>query len=718
MLKNVQITTRLKLAFTVIYTFLLITAVLSILSMRSIASNNESSMHTITEPLVLLGRFANSTDKLHYTENDIEQFTLVKSELENLLFSIRDIYEEAKLQHSEEYGVVLELQRAYDAYTQGVLTGREESYLLQRSEESKQQIDKLLSMLGQSSEDYYRDNKKHENLTTLGFVFLALLGLQLTFFLTRFLIRGILQPLEMIIDTTKEIAKGNLSIRINYKSKSSVGLLAENLTNMVNTLCNLILDIDELVKRQNKGEMSARINTKNYQGAYSAIADGINLMVNDYVKMTEEIIGCAQQFEKGNFKIQLPQYQGDKQRTNVAFESLSSNLKQITEDINGLVAKASEGKLSSRADETRYTGDWAYIIIQLNHLLNVIVEPINESAAVLSEVSRGNLSVSVNGDFQGDFAIIKNSINQTIAFLKSYIDEIAQVLQRIADNNLSVMINREYVGDFRQMKTSINMIIDKLNIVMRDIKRMSLEISSASGDVRNSSEILANATNEQSMSIVTLTDMIESINDKLYTTSKSTTEAESYANYVHDNALQADLQMKKMIEAMDAIKIASSTIYKVIKTIEDIAMQTNLLALNASIEAVKASEHGKGFGVVAQEVKQLATKSKVAVGDTRVLIESSFAKVSDGVLIANQTAEILNSIVSNISQIKQVAGNISSSASEQVEDMKHIQDDVLKISRLTTNNMAISEENSSCAAEFSAQADSLQKMSELFVLSE
>ncbi len=718
MLKNAKITTRLKLAFTVIYAFLLITAVLSILSMRSIANNNQNSMQTITEPLVLLGRFANGVDKLHYIENDIQQFTLVKLELENLLLSMKDIYEQAKMEDSDEYGILLELLCVYDEYAQGVITGQEKTYLLQRSEETIHKTDKLFLMLGQESKNYYLDNKKHENLTTIGFVFLALLGLQLTLFLTRSLIRGILQPLEMIIDTTKEIAKGNLSVRINYKSRSSIGVLAENLTNMVNTLCDLILDIDELVKRQNKGEMSARINTENYQGAFSAIASGINLMVNDYAKMTDEIIGCAQQFEKGNFDIQLPPYQGDKQRANFAFDSLSYNLKQISEDISGLVSKASEGKLSSRADEKRYTGDWAYIIIQLNNLLNVIIEPINESAAVLSEVSRGNLSVGVNGDFHGDFAIIKNSINQTIAFLKSYIDEIAEVLQHIANNDLSVLISREYIGDFRQMKTSINMIIRKLNLVMQDIKRMSLQISSASGDIMRSSETLADATNQQAMSIVTLTDMIESINGKIYNTSKSTTEAESYANYVNHNALQADLQMKQMIEAMDAIKTASFDIYKIIKTIEDISMQTNLLALNASIEAAKANEYGKGFGVVAQEVKQLSAKTKAAVGNTRLLIDSSFAKVSDGVLIANQTAEILKNIVSDISQIKQVTGNINSSASEQVGDMKQIHDDVLKISQLTTNNMAISEESASCAAEFSTQADSLQKMSEMFVLSE
>ncbi len=716
MLKNIKIATRFKLAFSVIYGFTILVAIIAIFTMRDIAETNEESIKLVTEPLVLIGQFANGVDRLHYEEGDATKFSGTVSQLKILLESVKTTYEENAMQNTEEYKDIIALINTFYDYSSSVSSKENQLETLEKSEETIALVDKILLELKNHSNEHFLENRSSENISTLAFVLLILVGLQLTMLIYRSLLRGIILPLVEIADAAEEIAQGNLTVRIKYQSTNNIGMVAKNLTRVVNTLCDLILDIDNLVKLQNDGEMSARINSQKYEGAYSSITEGINEMVSSYVDMTNEVIECAQNFEQGNFNIYIPTYSGDKERASIAFNKLSLNLKSISEDINSLVYSAAHGNLSARADENKYDGDWASIITTLNNLLNVIIAPINESAIVLSEISKGNLNTEVTGNFEGDFSIIKDSLNSTISFIKSYISEVSYILNKIAANDLSTSITRDYVGDFKEIKQSINMIIGKLNIVMRDIKNMSLRISAGSDEMMTSSESLADASSRQAGSIGALTEMIDNINSKLALTSKSAQNAENYADYAHSNAMNVDYKMREMVEAIYEIRKSSLDIRNVIKTIEDIAFQTSILSLNASIEAARAGEKGRGFAVVADEVGQLAKKSSDAVETTTVLIENSSSKVVQGVKIADETAKILQSIVADINNIRSTASEISNSAQEQVEEMTRISIDVENISTLTTENLSISEESAACATEFSAEADSLRHTAEAFIL--
>ncbi len=716
--RNTKISTRLKVAFSATYVFLFLVIVISVFSMRAIARNSQVSVDTITEPLVLIGQFSNGIDKLHFAENDPAIFNEIYTGLKENLLAVKDIFEANKLQGSVEYECLIELIATFEELDGSNVGGEGYVLPLEKRAKSIDLVDKLLVSLNNDSHLFFKENKAQVNMATIAFVLIAFVGLQLTMLIYGSLLKGISEPLDEIINAAGEIARGNLSVKIKYQSKSNIGRLACNLTGVSNIICDLILDIRHLVRLQNEGKMSARINGDKYSGAYLSIVQGINQMVGSYVDMTNEVISCAQQFEAGNFSISLPEYLGEKQRANLAFNSLSGNLKNISDDISALVIAAAKGNLSARADENKYKGDWALIISRLNNLLNEIIAPINESALVLSEVSKGNLGVSVSGSFEGDFAIIKDSLNGTIAFLKSYINEISQVLNKIAENDLSITISREYVGDFREVKQSINMIIHKLNAVMLDIRAMSVQIATGSEQMMTSSQSLAEASNKQATSVIMLTELIERINQKLNATSKNTESAAGFAGLAHSNALQADEKMVEMVESIGEIRKSSEEIKSVIKTIEDIAFQTNILSLNASIEAARAAEKGKGFAIVAEEVRVLANKSKNAVESTRALIEGSSVKVEKGVFIANETAELLRSIVSDVNSIKAAASDISSFAMEQVEDIVNINENVSDISRSTTENSSISQETASCAAEFTAQADSLKEMASMFILKE
>lgn len=181
------------------------------------------------------------------------------------------------------------------------------------------------------------------------------------------------------------------------------------------------------------------------------------------------------------------------------------------------------------------------------------------------------------------------------------------------------------------------------------------------------SSALLNGTDGQSVAVAGLSQTIEQISSHINGINQN-------AEYANHEAQQAELdidrcneQMHLLIAAMGDIKQTSDEIIKIMKTIESIASETNLLALNASVEAARAGAAGKGFAVVAEEVRSLAIKSAAAVRSTNELTENSLHAVNRGVGVAENTADILEKVVSNFHNLRSSVGNISSALADEVQ---------------------------------------------------
>jgi methyl-accepting chemotaxis protein len=138
--------------------------------------------------------------------------------------------------------------------------------------------------------------------------------------------------------------------------------------------------------------------------------------------------------------------------------------------------------------------------------------------------------------------------------------------------------------------------------------------------------------------------------------------------------------------------------------IDEIARQTNLLALNAAVEAARAGDAGRGFGVVAAEVRSLAQRSAQAAKDINSLITNSFGEVQEGVALAGQAGAALNEVVASVSKAAEVVAKIAKASSEQAGGLAEITGALAQIDQANQQNSALVEESAAAAKTLEIQA--------------
>lgn len=350
------------------------------------------------------------------------------------------------------------------------------------------------------------------------------------------------------------------------------------------------------------------------------------------------------------------------------------------------------------------------VILLAVFITRSITQPIRKLSDAANKLAEGDVNVNVQTTSRDEIGELMNAFGQMIESIR----EQALAVEKVADGDLTVHVRVRSDRDLLGKK--LQEMIERNNEILTNISHASDQVASGSKQVSDSSISLSQGATEQASAVEELTASLEEVSSQTKLNAANANEANQLAESSKQNALQGNEQMKDMLNAMQDINEASSSISKIIKVIDEIAFQTNILALNAAVEAARAGQHGKGFAVVAEEVRNLAARSANAAKETTTMIEGSILKVQDGTKIADKTAEALRSIVLDIEKVADLVGNIAVASTEQAAAITQINQGIAQVSQVVQTNSATSEESAAASEELSGQASMLRQQVSRFKL--
>ncbi len=328
------------------------------------------------------------------------------------------------------------------------------------------------------------------------------------------------------------------------------------------------------------------------------------------------------------------------------------------------------------------------------------------------QLVNGNLEISVNASEYSVLGDLANDINQVSITFSEYINEISHILAHLSAGNMTVSFSKEinYQGDFQPIKNALQKIRQSLNSSFEEINNLTYEVDKLCNQVESGASQIANNATDQAGLINDLTSTIYEITEQTTNNAENAKLASKNVNDIQSEAEIGSKYMEQMLEAIQKVQISSQDISGIITIISGLAEQTKLLALNAAIEAARAGESGKGFSVVASEVRKLAEKSAEAVNQTTDMISHSMQTAQESVQIAYKTSESFQSINSSIESVTTLCTNIAEVSEIQAKSLKNTSTIITDISGVVQNNAAYAEENCAVATNLSELSSDLKNV--------
>lgn len=304
--------------------------------------------------------------------------------------------------------------------------------------------------------------------------------------------------------------------------------------------------------------------------------------------------------------------------------------------------------------------------------------------------------------------LLSLSTNKIIA---KPIKNIVNVANNIANGDMTVnevkTKSKDEIGtlarSFGKMTSSLNNTLGQVNSVVE-------QVTFGSSQVAQASQSLSQGATEQACSLQEITSSIIEISSRAKQNADNALQANDLSKNAMENANRGNKQIKELITAMNDINKSSDNIKKIVKVIDDIAFQTNLLALNANVEAARAGKYGKGFTIVAEEVRNLATISAERVQETNQMVEESIKNIETGNKIVKMTAEQFEDIMTGTNKAAILVEEIAVTSKEQTVGLEHIYDGLGQIDQVTQKNTVNAEESASVAKELAGRAQQLKSV--------
>ncbi len=481
---------------------------------------------------------------------------------------------------------------------------------------------------------------------------------------------AVIGPLNVAAEYVDRIAKGDIPPKITDNYNGDFNEIKNNLNQAIDSVNALVADAVMLAKAGVAGKLATRADASKHNGDFRAIVQGVNETLDAVIGPLNVAADYVDKISKGNIPdLITKEYNGD-------FNAIKNNLNQcinavdlLVADAGKLVTAAVEGHLATRADATKHNGDFRKIVEGVNQTLDAVIEPINEAGHVLEVMATGDLTARVAGDYRGDHQKLKISINSLGESLSSLINQVTDAVQSAASSAVQISSTAE------------------------SLAAASQEQSAQADEVASAVEEMSRTVTENAMS-ATKTAEVAKENGKV--ASEGGKVVEQTVVKMRDIAVV----VKNSANNIEKLGESSKQIGEIISVIDDIADQTNLLALNAAIEAARAGEQGRGFAVVADEVRKLAERTTEATKQIATMIKGiqneteqavtamnkGTVEVQNGIDLADRAGNSLKEILTSTQEVLDMINQIAAASEEQSATSEQISKNVMSISKVTAES--------------------------------
>ncbi len=291
--------------------------------------------------------------------------------------------------------------------------------------------------------------------------------------------------------------------------------------------------------------------------------------------------------------------------------------------------------------------------------------------------------------------------------IRAPLQQAVETANRVSSGDLSGQIEVTSKDETGLLLAALQRMQSSLEKTVRMVRQNAEGVASASAQIASGNADLSSRTEEQASALEETAASMEELGSTVRQNADNARQANQLALNASNVARRGGDVVSEAVQTMKGINDSSRRIGDIIGVIDGIAFQTNILALNAAVEAARAGEQGRGFAVVAGEVRSLAQRSADAAKEIKALITASMERVEEGSLLVNRAGSTMTEVVTAISQVTDIMGEISAASIEQSSGVAQVGEAVTQMDQATQQNAALVEESAAAAAALRRQAQDL-----------